>query len=98
MSNSSVMAACADGLTLNSSPYCRIYALVNQVSIGPDNDLSPIRRQAIIETKAGLLSIGPLGTNFSEILVKNWFLFHWKECLWKCCLQNGGHLVQGKMS
>ena len=26
--------------------------------------------QAIIETNAGLLSIGPLGTNFSEILIK----------------------------
>ena len=31
--------------------------------------LSPIRRQAIISTNAGLLSIGPLRTNFSEILM-----------------------------
>ena len=37
--------------------------------IGPDNGLSPGRRQAIIWTNAGLLLIGPLGTNFSEILV-----------------------------
>ena len=29
-----------------------------------------IRRQAIIKTNAGLLSIGPLGTNFSEIQIK----------------------------
>ena len=38
--------------------------------IGSDNGLSPGRRQAIIWTKAGLLLIGPLGTNFSEILIK----------------------------
>ena len=43
---------------------------MNQVSIGSDNGLSPIRRQVIILTSAWLLSIGPLGTNFSEILTK----------------------------
>ena len=36
--------------------------------IASDNGLSPGRRQAIIWTNAGMLSIGPLGTNFSEIL------------------------------
>ena len=36
--------------------------------IGSDDGLSPERRQAIIWTSAGLLLIGPLGTNFSEIL------------------------------
>ena len=36
--------------------------------IGSDNDLSPGRRQAIIWTNAGILLIGTLGTNFSEIL------------------------------
>ena len=36
--------------------------------IGSDNGLSPGRRQAIIWTSAGVLLIGPLGTNFSEIL------------------------------
>ena len=36
--------------------------------IGSDNGLSPGRRQAIINTNAGILLIGPLGTNFSEIL------------------------------
>ena len=34
--------------------------------IGSDNGLSPKRRQAIIWTNAGILLIGPLGTNFSE--------------------------------
>ena len=33
-----------------------------------DNGLSPERRQAIILTNAGVLLIGPLGTNFSDIL------------------------------
>ena len=43
---------------------------VNKVTIiGSDNDLSPGRRQAIIWTNAGILIIGPLGTNFSEILI-----------------------------
>ena len=38
--------------------------------IGSDNGLSPGRRQAIIWTNDGLLLIGPLGTNFSEISIE----------------------------
>ena len=38
--------------------------------ISSDNGLSPGRRQAIIWTNAGILLIGPLGTNFSEILIE----------------------------
>ena len=37
--------------------------------IGPDNGLSPGRRQAIIWTKDEILLIGPLETNFSDILI-----------------------------
>ena len=37
--------------------------------IGSDNGLSRGRRQAIIWTIAGMLLIGPLGTNFSEISI-----------------------------
>ena len=37
--------------------------------IGSDNGLSPGRRQAIIWTNAGISLIGPLGTNFCEILI-----------------------------
>ena len=37
---------------------------------GSDNGLSPGRRQAIIWTNAGILLIGPLGTNFSENLIE----------------------------
>ena len=38
-------------------------------NIASDNGLSHGRRQAIIWTSAGILLIGPLGTNFSEILI-----------------------------
>ena len=38
--------------------------------IGSDNGLSPRRRQAIIWSNAGILLIGTLGTNLSEILSK----------------------------
>ena len=61
------MTAFSSGLNIfNSSPH--IYAPVNWVSIGSDTALSPIRLQAMImQTNAGLLLIGPLRTNFSEI-------------------------------
>ena len=39
-------------------------------NIGSDNGLSRGRRQAMIWTIAGILLIGPLGTNFSEILIR----------------------------
>ena len=35
-----------------------------------DNGLAPGRRQAIIWTIAGILLIGPLGTNFSELIIE----------------------------
>ena len=38
--------------------------------IASDNGLSPGRRQAIIWTNAGILLIGPQGTNFSEMLIE----------------------------
>ena len=41
---------------------------MNRVIIGSDNGLSPVWCQAIIWTNAVLLSIGPLGTNFSQIV------------------------------
>ena len=37
--------------------------------IASDNGLSPGRRQAIIWTNAGIMLIGPLGTNVSEISI-----------------------------
>ena len=48
-----------------------MHICVNRLAIiGSDNGLPPDRRQAIIWTKAGLLLIGPLGTNLSEILIE----------------------------
>ena len=43
--------------------------IVKLTIIGSDNGLSPGRRQAIIWTNAGILLIGPLGTNFIQILI-----------------------------
>ena len=40
--------------------------------IGSDNGLLPGRHQAIIWTNATILLIGPLGTNFGEILIEDW--------------------------
>ena len=37
---------------------------------GSDNGLLPVRHQAIIWTNVGLLSVGPMGTDSSEILIK----------------------------
>ena len=56
-------------LALTHLPLCRIYASEIWVSSDSGIGLSPVRRQAITWTNADLLSIGPLGTNFSEISV-----------------------------
>ena len=50
------------------------------------------RHQDTIWTNADLLSIEPLGTNFSEILTE--ILFHGKKCSSKRRLQNDGHLLK----
>ena len=42
----------------------------NLTIIRSDNGLSPGRHQTIIQTNAGISFNGPLGTNFSEILIK----------------------------
>ena len=42
----------------------------NLTIIGSDNGLLPGRRQAITWTNVGILLIGPLGTNFSEMLIE----------------------------
>ena len=60
-------------------PYCTLLTHWGRVThicvskltiIGSDNGLSPGRHQAIIWTNAAILSIRPLGTNFSEILIE----------------------------
>ena len=49
--------------------------------IGSDNGLSPGRRQASIWTNDGILLIGALGTNFSEILIEIQTFSFWKNRL-----------------
>ena len=65
----------------------RIYASVNRVSIGSENGESPSRCQAIILTNAGILLNGPLGANFSVMLIKNlYILIHenaFENVVWK---------------
>ena len=48
----------------------------NLTIIGSDNGLSPGRRQAIIWTNAGILLIGSLVTNFSEIFIEIHVFIH----------------------
>ena len=59
-------------------------------SIGSDNGLSPGRRQSIIWTNVGILVIGPLGINCSEISID---IFHWRKYVWKCRLWNVVHFA-----
>ena len=48
-----------------------MYIYVSKLTIiGSDNGLSPGRRQAVILNNAGILLIGPLETNFREILIE----------------------------
>ena len=57
---------------------------MNQAIIGSDNGLLPVRHQAIISTDVGLLSIGSLGTNFSEISINHFFEeIAFENVIWK---------------
>ena len=67
--------------------------VVKLTIMGSDNGLSPGRHQAIIWTNAGLLLIGLLETNFSEILIEIHTFSFKKMCLkmssgkcWPSCL------------
>ena len=73
----------------------RIYVSATKDISGSDNGLAPNRRRAIMPTKAGILSIEPLGTN-SEILteIKN---FYSRRGIWKCCQRNCGHFISASM-
>ena len=64
--------------------------------VGSDNGLSPGRCQAIIWINAGILLIGPLGTNFSETLIEIYIL-SWRKCIWNCRQEIGGHFVLASM-
>ena len=66
-----------------------IYASVNWVIIGSGNGLSPAPHQAITWTNAGLLAIGRLETNFTEVSFIQENAPEYVIC------QNGDHFAQG---
>ena len=55
--------------------------------IGSDNGLSPGRRQSIIWSNAGIMLIGPLGTNISGILIEM-YIFSFKKIHFKMSSEN----------
>ena len=63
------------------------------IIIGSDNGLSAGQCQAIIWTNAGILSIGPLGTNVSKILIEI-HTFSFKKMYLKML---SGHFVSATM-
>ena len=64
----------------------RVTHICIETIIGSDNALSPILRQAIIQTNNAALPIEPQGTNFTEICFNN---FHTRKYIAKCRLPNG---------
>ena len=60
--------------------------------IGSENGLWPGWHRSIIWTNAGMPSIGPLGTNFSEVSIEI-LAFLLRKCVWMCHLRNGGQFV-----
>ena len=74
-----ILGECSQGMAWNLE-WCILTTLThwgrvthicvgNLTIIGSDNGLSLGRHQAIIWTNVGILLFGPLGTNFSEILI-----------------------------
>ena len=82
-------------ITLVHSPLVHIYASVNWFNIGSG---SPVRRHAVTQTNAGLLSVWLLGTTSVNFKQKIMFhSFHSWKCTCKCRLRNGCYFVQGEM-
>ena len=74
-----------------------MYICVSELtSIGSDNGLSPGRRQAIIWTDAGILSIRT--KEQTSVKFQSQFKhFISRKCVWKCRLENVGHFVSVSM-
>ena len=51
---------------------------------------------AIIWTNGGIMYIGPLGTNLSEILI-GIYSFHSVKFIWKSRLENGSQFISASM-
>ena len=65
-----VNPAATDALVLTHWGRVRHLCVGKLTIIGSNNGLSPGRRQAIIWPNAGMFLIGPLWTNFNEILIE----------------------------
>ena len=63
------------------------------VNIGSCNGLTPVTRQALTDTNAGLLLTEPWATHFNEISFEIQEFLCNKMHL-KCRLRNGGHFVE----
>ena len=86
-------------LSMKWQPFCQggdelthwgrvTHICVNKLTItGSGNGLSPGRGQAIIWTNAGILLIGPLETNFSELFIEKLNIFiqenSFENVVWK---------------
>ena len=64
--------------------------------IGSDNDLSSGWHQDIISINAEILLIGPLGTNFSEMLIEI-DIFSFTQMHLKMSSKNGSHFISASM-
>ena len=71
MNSDNVLLFCffSKNILLIDATWC-LYVSASYAIIGSDNGLPPNRPQAITWTNAGLLLIGPRGTNFSEIWIE----------------------------
>ena len=69
----------------------------NLVITDSDNGLSPGRRQSTILTNVGILLIGPLGTNFSKILMEINIFFIQENAFEHIVWNIGDHFVSISM-
>ena len=75
-----------------------MHASLNSVIFGSGNGLAPNKLQAIIRTKADLLSVRQSGSWFNEIWLKNKRVFNKGfQCTWTCRLKNNINFVQNSL-
>ena len=77
-----------------------IHICISKLTIlGSDNGLSPGWHQAIIWSNTGILLIGPLGTNFSEILIEIYTFSRKKEAIlsWPQCVNHDDMEIDDEM-
>ena len=55
--------------------------------------LAPVRRQVIIWTRAGILLIGSMKTNFSDFYLSIFIQYPYRKNIWKCLLRNDRHFA-----